>query len=327
MLQDRVVTIISNAKKKINAAGGLRAVYYVGCGGSWAASQVGFRFIETENHMGLSTGHVNSNEFVHATPGVIGKGSMVIVTSMKATAESVEALRKAKKKGAYTIAITGADDTLMAKTADAYVVYTHTDHWTCAFHSQAVALRIAVEIVKQFDKYPHYKEMIGALDSLDARYEGVKARFIRDGIKFGATFKDDPVIHVFSCGLMYGAGYGACYCHLAEMQQKNAIPINSAEYFHGPFEITVPEQASVLFMNVGRYRELDERAWRFLTKFCDRLFVIDAKDFDLGDLREDVAEYIAPFLMSPLFRMYVERMSEERGHPMTKRRYMWKLDY
>lgn len=326
-MQKDIVELIQRAKREVDARGGLKAVYFVGCGGSLASQQCGFMLVENNNASGLSTGHVNSNEFVHSMPHTVGAGSIVIVTSMKATAESVEALRAAKARGAYTIAITGGPETLMAQTADGFVVYTHSENWTCARHSQAMSVRIGAEILRQFEGWGKYEAIVAALDSLNERYAKICRDFTPRAIRFALDHREDKLYHIFSCGTMYGAGYGAAYCHLMEMQQLNAIPVNSSEYFHGFFESTTPELPSVIFMNLGSTRALDERALRFLQSFCARLTVLDAKEFGLEDVDEAIVEYIAPLITSPLFRMYVERLSIERKHPMSLRRYMWQFDY
>lgn len=327
MMQTQIIEMIQKAKVHVDQNGGLHSVYFVACGGSWASQCCGYMLVENKNTMELSTGHVNSNEFVHAMPRTVNGNSIVIVTSMKATAESVEALRAAKRAGAYTIAITGGSTTLMAQTADSFVVYTHSENWTCAQHSQAMSVRIGAEILHQFQNWEKYDQMIEALDSLNERYEKVLAAHQRPAIKFALDYKNEPLFHIFSCGTMYGAGYGAAYCHLMEMQQLNAIPVNSSEYFHGFFESTTPDLPSVIFMNLGSTRALDERALRFLRQFCDRLVVLDAADYGLEDIDGEIVEYIAPLITSPLFRMYVEKLSVERKHPMSTRRYMWKFDY
>lgn len=326
-MQTRIIEIIDAAKAYIDANGGLHSVYFVACGGSWSSQCCGYMLVENQNTLELSTGHLNSNEFVHAMPRTVNGHSIVIVTSMKATAESVEALRVAKAAGAYTIAITGGPDTLMARTANSFVVYTHSENWTCAMHSQAMSVRIGAEILRRFQAWDKYDATVVALDSLNERYARVLAANQRKAIKFALDYRDEKLFHIFSCGTMYGAGYGAAYCHLMEMQQLNAIPVNSSEYFHGFFESTTPDQPSVIFMNLGSTRPLDERALRFLQQFCDRLVVLDANEYGLEDVDPAIVEYIAPLITSPLFRMFVEKLSVERKHPMTLRRYMWKFDY
>ena len=59
----------------------------------------------------------------------VDKNTLVIGTSTKATAETVEALKVAKAKGAVTIGLSGYADSLTAQTADYYVTYYHADEW------------------------------------------------------------------------------------------------------------------------------------------------------------------------------------------------------
>ena len=49
MLQENIVSIIRDAKNALDPRGGLKAVYFVGCGGSWAASHTAFDFVSHEN--------------------------------------------------------------------------------------------------------------------------------------------------------------------------------------------------------------------------------------------------------------------------------------
>ena len=325
--QQKISHIVQKAKKSMETAGGLQSVYFVGCGGSWSASHLATCLLERENTSKWVIGHPISKEFVLAPPHTVGKRSIVIVTSMKATKESVEALQLAKDRGAFTIAITGFDDSEMAQTADEYVVYTHSENWTCAFHNPAVALRISYEILNQFEGYSLYQKAIQAIDSTNEIFEQEAKKFKPNAIKFGMDYKDSELFHVFSCGTMFGAGYTAAYCHLIEMQQRNAIPINCGEYFHGAFEATTPDQPSILFIGRGPTRSMDLRVKKFLEQFCQNLTIIDSADFQFGQIDEQIADYIAPLIMSPLFRMYVEEMANVRNHPMTKRRYMWRFDY
>ena len=73
MLQENIVSIIRDAKNALDQRGGLKAVYFVGCGGSWAASHTAFDFVSHQNTSMLVVGHINSNEFVHAVPKVLAR--------------------------------------------------------------------------------------------------------------------------------------------------------------------------------------------------------------------------------------------------------------
>ncbi|UPM54651.1 hypothetical protein [Gottfriedia acidiceleris] len=55
---------------------------------------------------------------------------------------------------------------------------------------------------------------------------------------------------------------------------------------------------------------------------------MDAKDFGLGSvIAKEVVDYFNPILISGVLRVYAEQLAKVRNHPLTKRRYMWKLEY
>ena len=81
-------------------------------------------------------------------------------------------------------------------------------------------------------------------------------------------------------------------------------------------------------MNDGRTRNIDSRALTFLDRFDAKTTVIDALDFGLSaEIKKSVIDYFNPMLLSAVFRVYAEELSIARQHPLTKRRYMWKLEY
>ena len=66
----------------------------------------------------------------------------------------------------------------------------------------------------------------------------------------------------------------------------------------------------------------------FLDRFDAKVEVVDALDWGLSShFAKSVVDYFNPFLLSAVFRVYAEELSYAREHPLTKRRYMWKLEY
>lgn len=56
--------------------------------------------------------------------------------------------------------------------------------------------------------------------------------------------------------------------------------------------------------------------------------VVDAKDYGLGNaVDSSVITYFNPMMHTAVFRVYAEELSYVRQHPLTLRRYMWKLEY
>ena len=108
--------MVSEIKEKMDRAGGLKHVYFVACGGSKAAIFPGLYLLQSEAK-GFGASTYTSNEFVHVKPKELDNRCIAVICSLKATPETVEAVRMANGKGAVTIAMTGSMETGMAKVA------------------------------------------------------------------------------------------------------------------------------------------------------------------------------------------------------------------
>ena len=112
------------------------------------------------------------------------------------------------------------------------------------------------------------------------------------------------------------------------MQWINSGSFHDGEFFHGPFEIVEKDVPFLLLMNDGRTRKMDSRALDFLNRFDAKTTVIDAKDYGLSNfVPASVAEYFSPMVITGVLRVYAEQLAIVRDHPLTQRRYMWKLEY
>ncbi len=326
-----VIEIVNKVRADLDARGGLKQIYFVACGGSLAAMYPAKFMLESES-FSLTVGLFNSNEFVHAAPKALGYNSLVILTSTKATPETVEAIRKANEQGAVTIGLTGYVDSLTAKTARYSLVYNHKDEWNTdsslvCTNSQSTALKLAFEILHQFENYKYYDKAVEAFSLMGDIYAEA-SRKIRDRkIAFALDCQDNEIFNVIGSGALYASVYIDSFCFLQEMQQRHSVPIHSGEYFHGPFETTQKSLPIILLMGVGRTRPLDERVLKFLNKFASRVIVLDADELGLSQLDEHVAEYFNSVLISPISKQYIEELANIRKHPMTYRRYMWKTEY
>ncbi|WP_245864324.1 hypothetical protein [Paenibacillus donghaensis] len=66
---------------------------------------------------------------------------------------------------------------------------------------------------------------------------------------------------------------------------------------------------------------------KFLKEHGEKMLVIDAKQFDLAGIDEEVKGYIAPLVMNLVLRVYAVELSKATGHPLEHRRYMFKVPY
>lgn len=318
--------IIREIKEKMEPVGGLKAVYFVACGGSQAAIYPAKYLMESEA-VEIGTKIYNSNEFVHATPKSLDNRCICVICSLKATAETVEAVKTANAKGAVTISMTGFPDTDMAKNGQYTVVYSNGDDQVYSKANQALALKLGFEILHQFEDYQHYDAAMAAYEKIDGIIDTAKQTMLPQAKQFAERYKDEEIFYVMGSGPLLGTAYTMACCHLMEMQCRHAVMLHSGEYFHGPFETTDKELPIVLLMSTGRTRALDERAIKFLNTYAGNHMVIDAKEAGLTAIDDSVAEFFNSVIMIPIERFFVSQMADLRGHSMDYRRYMWKVEY
>lgn len=318
--------IISEVKKRVDEAGSLKQVYFVGCGGSQAAIYAGHYLLKSEAKT-FGTSIYTSNEFVHSTPAMLDEQCICVICSLKATAETVEAVRIANKKGAVTIAMTGFPTTEMAKNGQYAVVYSNGDNQIYSQANQAKSLMISFEILKQFEDYEKYDAAMDAFTKIDQIVARAKKYIDPIATKFAEEYKNEELFYVMASGSCYSVAYTMSCCHLMEMQWKHAITMHTGEYFHGPFETTDKNLPIILLMSEGRTRSLDERCLKFLNRYAKKVTLIDAKELGINVIDDSVVEFFNSVIMIPIEREVVSRMADIRNHPMSQRRYMWKVEY
>lgn len=321
-----VKEIVAEIKNRLEDKGGVKQVCFVACGGSNAAIFSGYYLLKSESEK-MAVSLYTSDEFIHATPKSIGESTVCILCSLNATAETVDALKWAKEKGAITIAMTGSPETEMAENGEYVIVYSNGDDQIYSDSNQANVLRIGFELLHQFEDYPYYDEAMNAYSKIDGLVSDAKTNLLPLAKDFGERFHKDKVFTVLASGALYATAYTMACCHFMEMQQKPAIALHSGEYFHGPFETTDKDEAVVLLKNIGRTRPLDDRVEVFLKEYGEHYTVIDAEEIGLSSLGEHIGEFFSSVIMIPIERFFVHQMSLMTGYDMDNRRYMWKVQY
>ena len=98
-----IAEIIENKKEK----GGVKNIYFVGCGGSLGALYPAKTFMEREAQV-LRSAWINSNEFVHSTPKDFGENSIICLACHKGnTPETIRAANSEKKKAPQLLSLHG----------------------------------------------------------------------------------------------------------------------------------------------------------------------------------------------------------------------------
>ncbi|MBM7624940.1 SIS domain-containing protein [Sporohalobacter salinus] len=306
----------------------IKSIFFVGCGASKAELYPGKYLIESKAK-NLHVRHYSSNEFVHATPLLLDNKSIVITCSHGGTTpETVKAAKMAKEMGAHVISVTNDSTSKLAQNGNYISTYEWKEESYQKCEKMGTVLQLAFEIIHKFENYKDYDKAIDAFNKIYGLIKKAVELSSSDAQEFAEKYKDEEIFYVMSSGATTEVAYAYSICLLMEMQWINSAAIHTGEYFHGPLEITDENIPFILLMNEGRTRPLDKRALEFLNRFGEKLIILDSKDFGLGEVIDPaVVEFFNPMLLTGVLREYAERFAVARNHPLTKRRYMWKIEY
>lgn len=319
--------IVADIVKAKAETGGIKQVYYVACGGSYGAFYPVKTFLETEAKQ-IKVGLYNSNEFVHNVPAAFGENAVLVVASHKGnTPETVKAAEVGKKAGVPVIGLTYMPESPIVEFCDYIVSYSFGDDKDIAQEKTIQALLTGVELLHQTEGYANYDKFLDGVAKIDLIVKNACKHVNRRALAFAEKYKNDNIIYTMASGAGYGAAYMESICIYMEMQWINSSTIHSGEFFHGPFEITDAEIPFVLQLSEGKTRALDERALAFLAKYGKRIEVLDAKELGLSVIDTSVVDYFNHSLYNNVYNIYNHALADARQHPLTTRRYMWKVAY
>lgn len=303
-------------------------VAFVGCGASKSELYPAKYFLANASKK-LRVTHYTANEFNYDAPDWLGDTTIVITASLGGTTpETVKANSVAKALGATVVSVTHVEGSALTVDADYSIIHGFEENYAAKLEKMGYVMALALEILQQVEGYDKYDKMIDGFDKIFELAENSAQVAKKAAREFALAYKDAPVVYVMSSGASAEVAYSTSICLMMEMQWINSGSFHSGEFFHGPFEITDKEVPFVLLMNDGKTRFLDSRAMTFLERFDALTTVVDAKDYGLSSvISGDVATYFNPLLHTAVFRVYAEELSYARQHPLTKRRYMWKLEY
>ncbi|WP_312093653.1 SIS domain-containing protein [Niallia sp.] len=300
--------------------------YFVGCGGSMAFMKPAAYIFDCEINIPASV--YNSGEFNTRLPYGLGSNSVVITCSHSGTTpETVEATKLAREKGAITISLTNEEGSPLWEAAEYPIHYDWGPGTDASDLNKGLLFGLVFHLLNNVAPNEKYNKGIKALDSLDSVIQKTKDSFSARVKDWGKSLKREELIYTMGSGASEGECYSFSICLLMEMQWIHSSYIHSGEYFHGPFEVTDFDVPFILVKGLGRTRSLDERGYNFCTKFSDKVYLIDAEEFDMEGIDQEVQEYYTPLLVGSVLRILADSLAYERGHSLSARRYMWQMEY
>lgn len=325
MTQEHIIQL-NKAVEAVKAKENVNHIYFVACGGSQALMMPAQFTLDREIDIPASV--YSSNDFVHRQPKALGENSVVITCSHSGnTPETIEATKVARAKGALTIALSHLEGSALWEAAEYPIHYSWGPEADASDINRGVICALSFHIMNTLRPCEKFERAIACMEHFNEVIVKAKAQFEPIGKEWGKKYKREKFIYTMGSGACYGEAYAFAICMLMEMQWINASAIHSGEYFHGPFEITDFDVPFVILKGLGSTRPLDDRAHNFCQKYSEKIMLVDAATFDLTGIDEDIKEYIVPYIMPTVLRTFSDALAYERGHLLSVRRYMWKMEY
>jgi glucosamine--fructose-6-phosphate aminotransferase (isomerizing) len=215
-------------------------VTLLACGTSWHAGLVGKYLIEALAHVRVEVDY--GSEYRYRNPIVGSHELVIIITQSGETADTLEALKKARKKGASSIAICNVVGSMATREADG-TIYTHAGPEigvasTKAFTSQLVALKLLALHMAQVRGTLTPAEIGGHIEELlqlpQVIEQAIKASAVME--KVGERFYNRQDFLFLGRGINYPIALEGAL-KLKEISYIHAEGYPAGEMKHGPIAL------------------------------------------------------------------------------------------
>lgn len=218
-------------------------------------------------------------------------------------------------------------DSPLAKEAEYVAVYDWGENAQAINTNYGVLYQIVFGALHVLENHPAFEPAIDGLNKLQTVYDKALKQEADHAKAFAKAHEKEDIIYTMASGANYGVAYSYSICILMEMQWIHSHAIHAGEYFHGPFEIIDESVPFIILLGLDETRPLEERALSFSKRYGKKLTVLDAAAYDFSGIDDSVKGYLAPLVLNRVLRSYADALAEARNHPLSQRRYMWKVEY
>lgn len=306
-------------------AGKIDRIYFVSCGAP-NRIMLGLQYWIEHFSRTLEVRRYFPAEFMQSNPPRLDERTLVVLASKSGTTmESVEAARFFATRPCLTVGVTQTADLPLAQQVQHTLLMGQTGeaYFGCFMLLQAMVGGILAER----EQWPLQTKLMRSLAALPAVLAAAAADTDSRGSEEARQYKDDKVLYLLGSGPMFTAAYVLGVCILAESQWMHVLPVEAAEFFHGPFESVDETTPVMLFLGEDPSRPQMERALAFCQRYSERLMVYDSKDFAMPGIDPEIRPLVAPYVVGLASERLAAHLAVWHKQPLTTRRYMWKTEY
>jgi fructoselysine 6-phosphate deglycase len=300
-------------------------IYFVSCGAP-NRIMLGLQYWLEHYSSTLEVRRYFPAEFMHSDPPRLDARTLVVLASKSGTTqETIAASRFFADKPCLTVGVTQTSDQPLAQNVQHALLMGATDeaYFGCFMLLQALTGAILAER----ERWPLQEKSMNSLAALPRVLAQSAAASDARGAEEARLYEHDRVLYLLASGPMFTAAYVLGVCVLAESQWMHCLPVEAAEFFHGPFECIDASTPILLMLGEDPSRPQMERALRFCKRYSERLLVYDSKDFTMTGIDPEVRAIVAPYVIGIAAERIAANLSVWHQQPLTTRRYMWKTEY
>lgn len=305
--------------------GGLRTVFFVGCGGSFLAAYP-VVFLLQSRTAAFDVQHLTSAEFVSRRPPALGPDSLVVAGSHTGgTKETIAAVELAKEAGARVVGYSFNPESALAGAAPEFFAY--GSRTTTGDAKQLVMALFGWSLLKAAGYRADYAAIDALYRNLAPALLDVHDQVAERFADIAARYHAEPISYVLGSGPGYAAAYNLSMCFFQEMQWMHSASFNAGEFFHGAFEVVQSDTAVYVLLGEDATRPLGERAVSFLRRYTDKLVVLDTAELALPGIDPAYRDLATPHVLITLSIRLAAHFAQASGHDLSVRRYMGKVAY
>ncbi len=317
-LLDRTAAMGRELARKIDR------LYLVGCGGPNRAMLTVEYWVEHYSP-GIEVRRFFPAEFMMLNPRRLDGRTLVVLGSKSGTTpETVQAAEFVRAQPCHVIAITEKSDSALAHAVEMPLLMGESAGGASMF---MLLQALAGGLLAEKDGWNLFEPLMSSLHALPTVLADVSAASDKRSAEDARLLKDDRILYHVAAGPMFATAYVWGVCVLMEMQWMHSVPLEAAEFFHGPFEIVDQNTPLVLMKGEDPSRPLMDRVERFCKKYTERLFIYDTKDYEMPGIDPRIRPIVGPNVLQSALRRISDRLAVWHNHPLTTRRYMWKTEY
>lgn len=313
----------------------LKNIYIVACGTAMHAGMVGKYVIEKLARTPVTVDI--ASEFRYREP-LIGKGDLVVIISQSGeTADSLAAMRLAKKLGAKTLAIVNAKGSSIAREAD-MLIYTHAGPEIAVASTKAYMVQISVMYLFAFE-FAYAKGLISEQMCRDLTAELLKtpdyiektiAELIDDCQYVSSKLVSAESLLYIGRGLDYALSMEGSL-KLKEISYIHSEAYAAGELKHGTISliteqmpvIAVATQTTLLEKTISNVKEVKARGAKVIF-VCDETVNVDSDVADYVIKVPKISEIMMPMLAIVPLQLLAYYTSVHRGNDVDKPRNLAK---